>query len=285
MLVARTGALGVGHRADVEAIRRERADARPRRRDDRRSPGGRHAARPARSRSSSSRSRRMRSTAALERVEADALDGAVVLPLLNGLEHVEAIRGSDSGRASSSRGASAASKRSRRSRASSSSGARRPRRSPPRPTSSTETRWSARSSRFACRASRSSSRDGERRVLWEKAARLAVLAAAAIASGLPVGELRDDPAWRRRLEAALAEACAVAEEDGVELDAASAVGDRREPPREPRPVRRARRGRRPADGARRDHRLGGAGGPAARRLDADARRVAGRCRQALLRTP
>ena len=62
--------------------------------------------------------------------------------------------------------------------------------------------------------------DGERAVLWEKAARLAVLAAAAIASGKAVGELRDDPAWRRRLEAALVEACAVAAADGVELDAA-----------------------------------------------------------------
>ncbi len=77
--------------------------------------------------------------------------------------------------------------------------------------------------------------DDERAVLWEKAARLAVLAAAAVASGKPVGELRDDAAWRRRLEAALVEACAVAAADGVELDAGEAVVDRREPPREPRP--------------------------------------------------
>ncbi len=63
--------------------------------------------------------------------------------------------------------------------------------------------------------------DDEGRVLWDKAARLAVLAAASIASAKPVGALRDDPAWRPRLEAALGEACAVAEADGVELDAAA----------------------------------------------------------------
>ena len=63
--------------------------------------------------------------------------------------------------------------------------------------------------------------DGERRVLWDKAARLAVLAAASIAAARPIGALRDDPAWRPRLEAALGEACAVAEADGVELDAAA----------------------------------------------------------------
>jgi 2-dehydropantoate 2-reductase len=62
---------------------------------------------------------------------------------------------------------------------------------------------------------------GERAVLWEKAARLAVLAAGSIAAGSPIGPLRSDPAWRPRVEAALLEACAVAEADGVELDAAA----------------------------------------------------------------
>jgi 2-dehydropantoate 2-reductase len=61
--------------------------------------------------------------------------------------------------------------------------------------------------------------DDERSVLWEKAARLAVLAAATVASGLAVGSLRMDAEWRPRLEAALGEACAVAAADGVHLDA------------------------------------------------------------------
>ena len=59
---------------------------------------------------------------------------------------------------------------------------------------------------------------GERAVLWEKAARLAVLAAATVASGATVGALRDDPAWRARLREALDEACSVAAADGVRLD-------------------------------------------------------------------
>ena len=59
----------------------------------------------------------------------------------------------------------------------------------------------------------------ERDVLWEKAARLAVLAAATVASGLTVGELRADPAWGDRMQAALGEAVAVAAADDVSLDA------------------------------------------------------------------
>jgi 2-dehydropantoate 2-reductase len=58
----------------------------------------------------------------------------------------------------------------------------------------------------------------ERAVLWEKAARLAVLAAATVASGLAVGPLRADATWQPRLQRALTEACAVASADGVELE-------------------------------------------------------------------
>lgn len=50
-----------------------------------------------------------------------------------------------------------------------------------------------------------------RAALWEKAARLAPLAALTAATGRPLGEVRADP----RLRAALEEACAVAHADGV----------------------------------------------------------------------
>jgi 2-dehydropantoate 2-reductase len=60
----------------------------------------------------------------------------------------------------------------------------------------------------------------EREVLWEKAARLGPLAAATAASGSTVGELRRDPEWSARLQAAVAEACAVAAADGAAQDAA-----------------------------------------------------------------
>jgi 2-dehydropantoate 2-reductase len=57
----------------------------------------------------------------------------------------------------------------------------------------------------------------EKEVLWRKAARLAVLAAATSASGRTIGSLRDDPAWRDRLQDAIREACAIAAADGVPL--------------------------------------------------------------------
>jgi 2-dehydropantoate 2-reductase len=57
----------------------------------------------------------------------------------------------------------------------------------------------------------------EKRVLWHKLARIAPLAAVTSVSGRPVGELRNDPEWRPKLDGALVEACAVAEADGVSL--------------------------------------------------------------------
>jgi 2-dehydropantoate 2-reductase len=56
--------------------------------------------------------------------------------------------------------------------------------------------------------------------VWEKVARLAPLAAATALTQRPVGDLRDDPEWRARLESAIAEACAVAAAEDVDLDPA-----------------------------------------------------------------
>ena len=63
--------------------------------------------------------------------------------------------------------------------------------------------------------------ESEKRVLWDKAARIGPLAAATSATGRTVGELRSDPVWRQRLQDAIAEACAVAEADGVPLRVAA----------------------------------------------------------------
>lgn len=60
--------------------------------------------------------------------------------------------------------------------------------------------------------------DDEKRLLWDKVARMAPLAAATTAAGRSVGELRDDPDWRSRVTVAIEEACEVATADGVELD-------------------------------------------------------------------
>jgi 2-dehydropantoate 2-reductase len=54
-------------------------------------------------------------------------------------------------------------------------------------------------------------------VLWEKLARQAPTAAATSITQRPIGELRSDPKWRSRLRAAIEEACAVAAADGVKL--------------------------------------------------------------------
>jgi 2-dehydropantoate 2-reductase len=57
----------------------------------------------------------------------------------------------------------------------------------------------------------------EREVLWEKLARQGAVAAATALTQRPIGELRADPGWRRTLEQAVAEGCAVAAADGVAL--------------------------------------------------------------------
>jgi 2-dehydropantoate 2-reductase len=54
-------------------------------------------------------------------------------------------------------------------------------------------------------------------VLWEKLARQAPVAAATAIAQRPIGELRSDPDWRRRLQQAIAETCSVAAGDGVTL--------------------------------------------------------------------
>jgi 2-dehydropantoate 2-reductase len=59
--------------------------------------------------------------------------------------------------------------------------------------------------------------DDERRLLWRMAVRLAVLAPATVITGRTVGDLRNDYEWRLRMEDAVAEACAVAAADGVSL--------------------------------------------------------------------
>jgi 2-dehydropantoate 2-reductase len=63
--------------------------------------------------------------------------------------------------------------------------------------------------------------ESERAVLWEKTVRLAPLAAATAITQKPLGELRNDSMWRSTLEVALGEGCAVAAADGVALNEAA----------------------------------------------------------------
>ncbi len=60
--------------------------------------------------------------------------------------------------------------------------------------------------------------ESEAQVLWSKLVRLAALALTTSAFGRPLGEIRDDPELRAALEAAIAECAAVAAADGAAVD-------------------------------------------------------------------
>ena len=156
----------------------------------------------------------------LDRVSPAALGGAVVLPLLNGLEHVELIRASnvvaharDATVVAGSIGSVEAS--------SPAPGVVEVGGASPRIRAASDV-LDAQTLERALAPLRMPGIEldvggDERGLLWEKAVRLAALAAATTASGLPVGPLRDDSAWRGRLERAVAEGCEVAAADGVRL--------------------------------------------------------------------
>ena len=156
---------------------------------------------------------------ALARVAPEAVAGAVVLPLLNGLEHLDELR-----------------EHFRRETAVAAGSIGRVEALSPEPGVVVQRTAAAAVVEAASRDVDTATlaealaplrvpgidvvvREDEQAVLWSKAARLAVLAAATAASGRTVGELRDDAAWRERLVAALDEAVAVALADGVTLSA------------------------------------------------------------------
>lgn len=151
---------------------------------------------------------------ALERVDPGAVADGVVLPLLNGLEHMKVLRKRFPGRVAA--GSISHFQAYRAGRVQIIEATRSP-----VITLASEELPRGELDRVAdlLRLGRMEVRVGEseRRVLWSKAARLSALAAATAASGHSVGELRADPDWSNRLRRAIAEACAVAEADGVAL--------------------------------------------------------------------
>lgn len=64
----------------------------------------------------------------------------------------------------------------------------------------------------------------EAAVLWRKLAMLAPIALTTTALGAPLSAVVADPPWRRRLEACVREVAAVAAAEGVEFDAGAALG-------------------------------------------------------------
>ncbi len=67
--------------------------------------------------------------------------------------------------------------------------------------------------------------DDERQVLWSKLARLNALALTTSAADRPLGVLRDDPRWRSALEGAVNETVAVANAAGAALRAADTLAE------------------------------------------------------------
>jgi 2-dehydropantoate 2-reductase len=65
----------------------------------------------------------------------------------------------------------------------------------------------------------------EAQILWSKLVRLTALACTTSASDQPIGFIRTDPEWRRTLESCVQEAAAVANADGAELDPAGPLGE------------------------------------------------------------
>lgn len=60
----------------------------------------------------------------------------------------------------------------------------------------------------------------EMKILWTKLSFLAPFALTTTAAGLPIGGINSDPAWRKRLEGVVREVAAVGTADGTPLDAA-----------------------------------------------------------------
>jgi 2-dehydropantoate 2-reductase len=63
----------------------------------------------------------------------------------------------------------------------------------------------------------------EMKILWTKLSILAPFALTTSATGLPIGEVLSDPAWRKRLEAVVREVAAVGTASGTPLDASAII--------------------------------------------------------------
>jgi len=151
---------------------------------------------------------------AVGRVDPSAVERGVVVPLLNGLEHMDVLRARFDGRVAAGSISHFQAYRAGRVQIIEATVA-------PVITIASESlaRGEVEAAADLLRRGRIDVRVGqtEKRVLWHKLARIAPLAAVTSVSGRTVGELRTDPGWRQRLDSAIVEACAVAEADGVSL--------------------------------------------------------------------
>jgi 2-dehydropantoate 2-reductase len=152
---------------------------------------------------------------ALDRVEPQAVSEAVILPLMNGLEHVVTIRRRLGARvAAGSIGWIEAYK----------TAPTEVVQTTPQPTIAMASddvgrpRLDRVASVFERAGIETRIEASEQAVLWEKAARLAPLAVLTSLTRSSVGELRTDSEWRPQLDASVREACSVATADGAPND-------------------------------------------------------------------
>jgi 2-dehydropantoate 2-reductase len=159
---------------------------------------------------------------ALERIEDRAVADAVVLPLLNGLDHMEVLRGRFPGRVIA--------------------GVIRIESDRPEPGEVVQTSPTA-SIEMASDGDVEPARieglaraleaagipveigPSEAAVLWGKLVRLNALAVTSSATDRTMGFIRNDPEWRAKLVACIEEACAVARAEGVEIPSARVVAE------------------------------------------------------------
>jgi 2-dehydropantoate 2-reductase len=155
---------------------------------------------------------------AIERIDPHAVADGVVVPLLNGIEHMEALHARFGPRAAAGSISHLQAFRIGRVQIAETT-------PPPLITIASDElpRSEVESAADLLRTGGMEVRvaQSEMRVLWHKAARMAALSAATAATGRTVGQLRRDNDWRPRLQEAIAEACRVAEADGVGLRASA----------------------------------------------------------------
>jgi 2-dehydropantoate 2-reductase len=155
---------------------------------------------------------------ALDRIDPDAVENAVVLPLMNGLEHVDAIRarfGPCVAAGSISRFEAYRESRARIVQTTDSGVVTMA------PGDVDRGRLERAASLLESAGLDVRIWESEKEVLWDKAARLAALSPATALTQRPVADLRDHPEWASTLGAAITEACNVAAADGVWLDEAA----------------------------------------------------------------
>jgi 2-dehydropantoate 2-reductase len=156
---------------------------------------------------------------ALERIDPESVAEGVAVPLLNGLEHMEVVRRRLGSRVAAGTVSHFQAYRAGRVQVIETT-------PPPLVTMASDGDLTRRELEAAADLLRQAGLEvrigqSEKRVLWHKLVRIAPLSAATAVTGRTIGDLREDPSWRPRLEAAIGEACQVAEADGVSLHAAA----------------------------------------------------------------